>query len=114
MVQAKTEALVIGEDTFLATNRQIGELAARHSIPAIGLLRQSVEVGLLVSYGTNLKDAYRLIGGYAGRILKGAKAADLPVQQPTKFEMVLNMKAATALGLTISPIFLAQVDEVIE
>ena len=114
MVQLRTEALVIGEDVFLATRFHIAELALRHSLPTIGLLRQFSEIGGLVSYGTNLKDAYRQIGVYAGQILKGANPADLPVQRPTKFELVLNLKTAKALGLAVPPLLLAQADEMIE
>ncbi len=114
MLQLRTEALLIGEDTFLATRPQIAELALRHSLPTVGLLRSFAEIGGLVSYGTNLKDAYRQIGVYAGQILKGAKPTDLPVQRPVKFELVINLKTAKALGLTIPLPLLAQAEEVIE
>lgn len=114
MAQERVEALVVGEDTFLSSRPQITELALRHRLPSMGILRRFPEAGGLVSYGTNIADAYRLIGASAARILKGAKPADLPVQQPTKFEMVLNMKTARALGLTVPPMVLAQADEVIE
>ena len=114
MVQERAEALVIAEDSFLATWPQVAELALRHRIPTIGLIRRFAEIGGLVSYGTNLTAAYRQIGAMAGRILKGAKPADLAVQRPVRFEMVLNMKTAKALGLTIAPLVLAQADEVIE
>lgn len=114
MAQGKAQALIIGEDTFLAQRQQIAELALRHSIPSIGLLRRYAEFGGLVSYGTNLTAAYREVGILAGRILKGAKPADLAVQRPTTFEMVLNLKTAKALGIAISPLMLAQADEVIE
>ena len=108
------EALVLGEDTFLATRQQIAELALRHRLPSISLLRSYAELGGLVSYGANLTAAYRQIGAMAGRILKGANPADLAGQQPIKFETVLNLKTARAIGLEIAPLVLAQADEVIE
>lgn len=115
MVQERAEALVLGEDVFLsARGAMIAELALRHRIPTMGFLRHFPDLGGLASYGTPIGDAYRLIGTMAGRILNGARPADLPVQQPVKFEFVINMKTAQALGLTIPPMLLAQADEVIE
>jgi putative tryptophan/tyrosine transport system substrate-binding protein len=109
------EALFIGPDAFLGTRRiQLAILAARHGIPATSNGRESTEAGLLMSYGTDTIDMYRQVGAYAGRILKGAKPADLPVQQSTKFEFVINISTARALGLDVPPALLLRADEVIE
>ena len=89
-------------------------LAARHRLPAISIGRQFVARGGLISYGTNLADQYRRAADYVDRILKGAKPADLPVQAPTKFDLVINITTAKALGLTVPPALLARADEVIE
>lgn len=114
MAQERAEALVVGDDPFLSNTRQPAQLALRHRLPSIGFLRRHAELGVLASYGTNLTEAYRQIGAMAGRILKGANPADLAVQQPVKFEMVINLKTARAIGLTIAPLLLAQADDVIE
>jgi putative ABC transport system substrate-binding protein len=111
----RPDALFVGQDPFLNTRRlQISLLAMRHWVPAIYSGREFAEVGGVMSYGSNITDAYRQIGAYAGRILKGAKATDLPVVQSSKFELVINVQAAKILGLTIPPTLLATADEVIE
>jgi len=115
LVEFRADALVVSTDQFLTNQaEQIIALAARHAVPAIYGWRQIAAAGGLMSYAPNQADGYRLTGVYAGRILKGAKPADLPIMQPTKFELVINLKTAKALGLDVPPSVLARADEVIE
>jgi putative ABC transport system substrate-binding protein len=113
--QTQVDALLTNNDPFLNTHaEQLAALAMRHSVPSIFPNREFAVAGGLASYGTSAEESYRLAGIYTARILKGEKPADLPVQQVTKFALVINLKAAKVLGLTVPPSLLASADEVIE
>jgi putative tryptophan/tyrosine transport system substrate-binding protein len=115
LVELHAGAVVVPSDAFFNTRRELlASLAARHGVPAIYAWREFVVAGGLISYGPSLPAAYRQVGNYIGKIINGAKPADLPVQQPTIFELIINLKTAKALGLTIAPSILARASEVIE
>ena len=115
LVQQRAGGLVIGTDAFFnSRSRQLAALAARHAMPSISQFRGFAVAGGLMSYGATNTDEYHLVGVYTGRILKGEKPADLPVQQATKPDLIINLKTANALGIEVPMVLLARADEVIE
>jgi putative ABC transport system substrate-binding protein len=115
LIERAAGALLVAGDPFLSSRReQFVALASRHAVPSIYAWREFAASGGLISYGASLSSAFRLVGAYAGKVLSGAKPADLPVQQPTTFELVINLRTAKALGLTVPQSLLMRADEVIE
>jgi putative ABC transport system substrate-binding protein len=115
VLQLSVGGLVIGSDVFFnSRSAELAALAIRHGLPAAYQYREFVAAGGLMSYGGSVEDSYRLAGAYTGRVLKGEKPADLPVQQSTKIELFINLRTAKALGLTVPATLLAQAEEVIE
>jgi putative ABC transport system substrate-binding protein len=115
LVRNRTDALIVGTDPFLFSRRvQLAILSARHTLPAIYPVRENAEVGGMMSYGTSLTEVYRQVAAYTVRILRGTKPADLPVVRSAKFELVINLPTARALGIEVPPMLLAQADQVIE
>ena len=115
LISMNVDGLVIGGEPFFnSRSGQLGGLSARHKVPTIFQLREFTEGGGLASYGADLIDSYRQVGVYAGRILKGERPADLPIEEPSKFDFVINLKTAKALGITVPAKLLFTADEVIE
>ena len=115
LVELRASALIISADSFFTSHsEQLAALAVRHAIPAVYARREFATAGGLLSYGSDIADSYRLAGIYTGRVLKGDKPADLPVQQATKVELIINLKAAKALGINVPLPILGRADEVIE
>jgi len=115
LVQEGAQAFVMQGDSLLFNYRsQIVEMALKNRLPAASIQRELAEAGFLLTYGADIGDLFRRSAGYIDKIFKGAKPADLPVEQPTKFELVINLKTANALGITVPPTLLARADEVIE
>ena len=115
MVRDRAQVLMVLSDGVLFNHRgPIGVMAVRNRLPAISAVREYAEAGFLLSYGTDLPDQFRRSAAFVDKIFKGAKPGDLPVERPTKFELVVNLKTANALGLTVPPSVLARADEVIE
>ncbi|MGC2469390.1 MAG: ABC transporter substrate binding protein, partial [Pseudolabrys sp.] len=117
LAEQRANAVIVGADAFYSGSgraRQLAVLAARHALPMISAVRELPAAGGLISYGNSVTDAYRRAGALTGRILKGAKPSDTPIDRATKFELVINLATAKALGLTVPPSLLARADEVIE
>src|ERR1700730_11547700 len=115
MKRARADALILGVNTpFIAQRRRLAELAVLHRLPMVTSAKEYAEAGGLLSYGTDYLDQFRHAAMYVNKILKGAHPGDLPIEQPTKFELVINLKTAKALGLTIPPSLLQRADQVIE
>src|SRR5262249_41869377 len=114
-IEQRVNGVMVGVDAVFVSRRdQLLGLAARHAMPAMYYLREFADAGGLISYGASITDAYRMAGGYAGRILRGEKPADLPIQQTVKFDLAINLKTAKALGLRMPDKLLVAADEVIE
>ena len=115
MTKARAGALsVLGSSMFVSERRRLVDLAAKHRLPAVYTSRESVDAGGLMAFGANFADLFRRAATYVDKILKGAKPGDLPVEQPTKFDLVINLKTAKALGLTIPQSLLQRADQVVE